>query len=617
MSNKSGVTEQIISLPKGGGAQKGLGEKFQPDLHTGTGNFSVPIAVLPGRNGFQPQLTLSYSTGQGNGPYGLGWSLSVPNVSHQTAKGIPRYQDNDTFVLSGAEDLVLMQEETADSITRRTYRPRTEGLFARIVHVTSDTSNHWEVTSKDGLTSIYGATVESRVYDRHADHPSHIFQWLLTETQDPFGNRIVYTYKPEDQADLAQQWYEENRVYNQIYLSKIEYANYTPAGSNQEKFLLAVEFDYGEYPDDETELAANPIPVKPWSYRPDPFSTYRAGFEIRTVRRCRRILLKVHDEASSAIGQLAKGYRLRYQDELSPTERQGEALPLNGISLLATVTLTGYQGGTTPESLPPLAFHYTRFITENKRYETFHAKGNALPDRALNTPDYELIDLHGYGLPDVIHTAPTGFRYWRNLGNCQFDFPQAMRQAPAGVTLAEPGVQFADMEGNGAADLLVTDGPRFGYFPTKFDAQWSQASFQKYQEAPSFNLKDPDVKLVDMDGDGIIDVLQTGQRYFLIYYNRGRQGWDSQIQSVPRKGLAEFPDVHFSTPDQRVRLAAMSGDGLQDIVYIHNRLMQYWPNLGYGRWGRPISMRNAPQLPYNYDPKRLLLADIDGDGYAD
>jgi hypothetical protein len=33
----------VISLPKGGGAVSGLGEKFSPDLFTGTGNFSVPI----------------------------------------------------------------------------------------------------------------------------------------------------------------------------------------------------------------------------------------------------------------------------------------------------------------------------------------------------------------------------------------------------------------------------------------------------------------------------------------------------------------------------------------------------------------------------------------------
>src|SRR5438105_6452170 len=107
MSNKSGSSSQIISLPQGGGAMHGIGEKFSPDLHTGTGNFTVPIALPPGRNGFQPQISLGYSTGSPNGSVGLGWALAVPGVARKTQKGVPRYDDaEDTFLLSGAEDLV-------------------------------------------------------------------------------------------------------------------------------------------------------------------------------------------------------------------------------------------------------------------------------------------------------------------------------------------------------------------------------------------------------------------------------------------------------------------------------------------------------------------------------
>src|SRR5688572_3326630 len=83
----------MISLPQGGGALHGLGEKFIPDLHTGTGNFSVPITLPQGRNGFQPQFELAYSTGNGNGSFGLGWNFSVPGVTRKTSHGIPRYNE--------------------------------------------------------------------------------------------------------------------------------------------------------------------------------------------------------------------------------------------------------------------------------------------------------------------------------------------------------------------------------------------------------------------------------------------------------------------------------------------------------------------------------------------
>src|SRR5215469_14106223 len=84
----------VISLPKGGGALSGIGETFAPDLHTGTGNFTVPITLPPGRKGLQPKLDLTYSSGNGNGPFGLGWKLSIPGISRKTARGVPRYDDS-------------------------------------------------------------------------------------------------------------------------------------------------------------------------------------------------------------------------------------------------------------------------------------------------------------------------------------------------------------------------------------------------------------------------------------------------------------------------------------------------------------------------------------------
>jgi Salmonella virulence plasmid 65kDa B protein len=73
MANRSGVSGQVISLPRGGGTQHGIGETFAPDLHTGTRTFSAATALPSGRNGFQPQFCLR--AGAGNGPVGLGWRV--------------------------------------------------------------------------------------------------------------------------------------------------------------------------------------------------------------------------------------------------------------------------------------------------------------------------------------------------------------------------------------------------------------------------------------------------------------------------------------------------------------------------------------------------------------
>jgi Salmonella virulence plasmid 65kDa B protein len=49
-----------ISLPKGGGALRGIGEKFSVNPVTGTGSLTLPIFSSAGRSGFSPQLSLSY-----------------------------------------------------------------------------------------------------------------------------------------------------------------------------------------------------------------------------------------------------------------------------------------------------------------------------------------------------------------------------------------------------------------------------------------------------------------------------------------------------------------------------------------------------------------------------
>src|SRR5215831_7284797 len=62
-----------ISLPKGGGAISDIGEKFSVDAATGTASLGIPIATTPARSDFYPKLSLSYDSGAGNGPFGLGW----------------------------------------------------------------------------------------------------------------------------------------------------------------------------------------------------------------------------------------------------------------------------------------------------------------------------------------------------------------------------------------------------------------------------------------------------------------------------------------------------------------------------------------------------------------
>ena len=100
-------------MPSGGGAIKGISEKFQANPVTGTSSFSLPLPISAAR-GFEPQMALNYDSGSGNSPFGLGWSLSLPSIGRKTEKRLPQYldaQDSDTYTLTGVEDLVPLLKQ--------------------------------------------------------------------------------------------------------------------------------------------------------------------------------------------------------------------------------------------------------------------------------------------------------------------------------------------------------------------------------------------------------------------------------------------------------------------------------------------------------------------------
>jgi RHS repeat-associated protein len=588
MSNKSAIDK--IQLPQGGGAISGMGEKFSPDLFTGTGNFSVPIAVPPGRNGMQPSLGLGYSTGSGNSPFGLGWSLGVPGVMRQTAKGLPRYDDAlDTFVLSGAEDLVPVPGGSSLTFGEpgfvQWYRPRTEGLFARIERYRDATNDYWKVWTKEGLVSYYGtpgAAGNDPATCRDPQDSTKLFGWKLSRTEDVFGNHILYEYERDlVNVDGPHHW-------EQAYLKTVKWNDFDHGGT---QYLCRVEFVYGE--------------------RSDAFSEFHAGFEVRTVRRCEEIQIW-HDpqfEPGYAGAIKVKTYRFSYLDErVAAHELGADLLPRNGVSLLSRVQVLGHDGATE-EAMPPLDFSYSQY--EPLKRDFREIDGENLPPFSLAHPDYELVDLFGRGLPDIVQLNGVA-RYWRNTGEGSFAAPKHFRDAPVGVHLADPNVSLVDANGNGSADLLVQKAGMAGYYPMRFNGEWEERAFVKYKTVPTFSLNDPEVKLLDLDGDGVTDVLRNGSR-FELYFNDRELGFH-ELKVLPRGAIADFPDVSFSDP--RVRILNLCG-GLPAIAMVYQGRIDYWPHFGRGEWGKRFTMKHSPRFPDRFNPAHVIFGDLDGDGYDD
>ncbi|MEA2163478.1 MAG: hypothetical protein QOK37_1605 [Thermoanaerobaculia bacterium] len=624
-----------VSLPKGGGAIKGIGEKFGANPVTGTGSMTIPLPLSPGRSGFTPALALSYDSGAGNGAYGFGWNVGYPGITRRTDRGLPRYldhQESDVFILSGAEDLVPVVntdgsgfEEQRDGFRIARYRPRIEGLFARIERWTrlSDPGDmHWRSLSRDNVTTFYGKTAGSRIADP-AD-PTRIFTWLLCESFDDQGNAAVYEYVAEDDRKVDISLASEsnrtaaNRSANR-YLKRVKYTN-LPARLVQPdlakmEWLFELVMDYGDHEGDSPGID----PTKSWPVRPDPFSTCRAGFEVRTYRRCQRFLMFHRFQELGTEPKLVRSLALDYDDYPYPPDSDTEAeLQHEGStrigSFLRRATVTGYADTGFRKSMPPLELTYSHPLISKETSTLDEASYANLPG-GVDGVRYQWLDLNSEGIAGVLSEQADVWWYKPNLGDGHLGPPQLVAQKPS-IGL-ETRAQFLDLAGDGLLDLVQLHRPNAGFFEHDDRDGWSQ--FTPFRSQPNLEWDDPNLRFVDLTGDGHADVLITEDDVICWYPSLAEDGFGPRESLRMAAEESSGPRLVFHDTTETIFLADMSGDGLSDLVRIRNGEVCYWPNIGYGQFGRRITMDDSPVLdaPDSFDPGRIRLADIDGSGVAD
>jgi RHS repeat-associated protein len=652
------VAAPAVSLPKGGGAVRGLGEKFGANPVNGTGSLTIPIPTSPGRSGFGPQLALSYDSGSGNGPFGFGWNLSLPAVTRKTDKGLPRYCDepSDVFVLSGAEDLVPKLEQnnagewvieettrTVDGIAYvvRDYRPRIEGLFARIECWTSrlDPADvFWRSLSPANITTWYGKTSSSRITD--PDRPARIFSWLICESHDDKGNAIQYEYKPEnsDGVDLSAA-HERNRTTatrgTNRYLKRLRYGNRNPYFADPagrlftplpDDWLFEAVFDYGEHD------PAIPLPgTEPsaWTLRHDPFSMYRAGFEVRTYRLCQRVLMFHHfPEQLGTQDCLVRSTDFSYSSENEP-----DGLRTPPFAFVSSVTPSGYarlgDGSYLKKSLPPLEFEYSKPTIGTDVKEVDDASLENLPI-GLDGATYQWVDLHGEGLPGILSEHAGALYYKRNLSPASVSSDaepdtatvalgsvERVPDRPSILALSGSRQQWLDLAGDGQLDLVDFAGPVPGFYERTEADGWEP--FRPFASQPHIDWSSPNLRFVDLTGDGRADLLITDDEAFCWYPSLGEAGFAQAEKVWHALDEERGPRVLLADGTQSLSAADMNGDGLNDLVRIRNGEICYWPSLGYGRFGAKVTMDNAPWFdhPDHFDQRRVRTADIDGSGTTD
>ncbi|KAK3986938.1 virulence plasmid 65kDa B protein-domain-containing protein [Cladorrhinum sp. PSN332] len=634
---------------KGGGAFKPINENFSVNPANGTMSFSLPIRTSQSRGGFGPELALSYNSGEGNGPFGFGWSVPLPSIHRKTARAIPRYldggSDEDDLVFSGV-DIVRHLKNDGTPYTRfvseswgefdvSIYRPRVDTSSVRIERWTrkADFADvHWRTLSSENVTSIFGECDSSRIVDTSGGK-RRVYAWMLSRSYDASGNVIEYTYKEEDAKGVADPggffpMWEKNRPHEarcrQKYIKRIKYGNRAPnrdlatweASTWPQDWMFELVFDYGEH--DPNSPSA--VESRHWPVRQDAFSHAHAGFEVRTYRLCRRILMFHHFPGQNSQPEnLVSSTSLGYEE--SPQRTVLTTLDMSGHSMdknTASAT-TRYRS----EHLPQCSFKYTSTPEPSRlaaiQPNVFNLLG--LPDSRSQV--LEWLDLDGEGMPGLLMRYEDGtLCYQRNSGlissspcdEPQFGAPIMVAQHPSMT-----GGTFQDLDGNGHLNYVLRDKQNRlqGYYERCDSDTWS--AYSDFPETPTTETWENAIE-IDLTGDGLADVLcvMDDSQGLVWQQNLGKRGLSGYKHTYRKTGSSTRPRL-VRTTDVQTYVADMTGTGLSDLVEISATSVTYWPNLGHGTFGHVVEMGNPPPLAAggDFDHARIRLIDLDGSGTTD
>lgn len=613
-----------ISL--GGISPEDLSVNFNADVHISSGkaHVSIPLPISVARTGFQPQLTLNYSSSAANSVFGKGWAMGGQSyIGIDLSEGSPRYDQRDAYAFNGSVRLVptlnqrgsQWEYRISDSSTYKVYyyRARYEQTFHRYEQWIHRETNHvhWRVRDTKNTVSIYGLDSEGRSRIVHPEAEAKVYMWLLEAQYDDAGNTIRYEYSREDNRNIdVSHPYEKRRInrteeFSQLLLSKILYGNTVPMAAGtplpeDNSWLFELAFDYGGF----TERPYNvSVAANSWKTRPDPFSIYSPGFELRTYRLCRRILL-YHNFVELGGVSLTKIFSFYHKESM------------NGTTLRA-MSVTGVRkdlasGTYSEKQLPALTFAYTEPQIENAFTPLVKETNENVP-QGFNGSKVRWLDLFGEGLPGLLYESNEAWYFKSNKGGGTFGKQGRLINKPSSLLGT---YSLGDFDRNGNLDLFTYNGRTAGYY--EYDGttgNWS--GFLPFMQVPNERA----VRFIDLNQDGLPDLVVDKGDQLTWYPSKGKEGFYPSLHIAKERANTSVSPTAPIGEDLMLDyfFADMTGDGLPDQVRIMNGLVEYYPNLGNGRFGSLVTMGEPPVFDYDetFDTRRIRLHDITGTGTSD
>jgi RHS repeat-associated protein len=531
------------------------------DEQSGALTFSYPLTVPPGRSKLGPKLDLQYTTRAATdvtSAFGAGWSVNIPYIVRLNKTGVDNLYSSYYFYSSLSGDLAT----TSNATSTTAYDAKSDdGSFINY----SFSNNQWTATDKNGVTYDFGYSSTTR--QDNPGNAAQAYKWMLEKVIDPNGNYTTYQY------------FKDN---GQIYPQAILYT----ADATSTSGVFRVDFTH--------------------TARTDVATTTNTGFTVVT----NYVITQVQAKSNGAV---VHSYTLGYT-----TGDDGFK------SLLKTITESGFDESGATTTLPAMQFTYgvaTPAFAQDTGYSIPVLFQSGITNQGVRTAD-----VNGDGYPDIIQSIYNGADTRAVYLNKHDGTGWALASSTPPVYFlngsADQGVVMADVNGDGYVDMIQSfySGVNIqGVYINNGDGTgWTLNN--NYSIPVYFNNggANQGVRVADVNGDGYPDLIQSmynGSNVQGVYLNkRDGTGWASAPSwSIP---------VYFKNGgDQGVRLVDVNGDGLLDLVqsfYDSSNHQAVYLNKGDGTgWALDTSWTIPEYFQIQGADNGVRFADVNGDGLLD
>lgn len=490
-----------------------------------------------------------------------GWSVGKKSViSRSSTWNVPNYTDDDIFALDGME---LVYDANSSTNEYNVYHTKKEN-YKKIKYINPGTnSSYWQVIDKDGTTSTYGESGNSRINRYNYSDDAQPRAWAIDETRnEKEGNIIKYYY---DNVQYA------------FYIIKII------RGKIGADLFSATQLHY----ESSNNLTKN----------------YRAGTMTMDTKRVKTVENIIGCDSVGGGGNKKNAYNIEWINSTSSNKSLISKITPYGSDYVIT------DGSISSESyLPETTFEYSNgsisFADEEEygnlssvcldKTEATEVIHNQTTSKTTDT----LIDINGDKLPDKVHFDNGTIYVWENDGN-------GFAQSGSGVWSQYLGEEldclretrndadnnkgyttqiFMDINGDGLPDIIKKDTSIYkelsvwlnnGHgFDTPIDFPGIRGNCFIRTMVGGVLTQD----LIDMNGDGLPDfVKRSNDDYyanpFRVYKNTGSafsteyERWDVVTPPENGAGIRRTKSEHFGYTTYKLHdLIDINGDGLPDFV---------------------------------------------------